>query len=203
MPGHRSPRTCADLREVSELPDRSPLAIPSIHCRSPKATSHSLAPTGMRSWVWIWLGHPSDRGRWRLGLSRPVACPDPPRRQPLGSRAGRLDRACALWTERRWALEDCRHLSRRLEGDLVRGGETVVRVPPKLMAEARRSSREPGKSDPIDALAVARAALREPDLPTARLDGVEREVRLLVDHRETSWPSVPVLRTACAGTSTS
>ena len=31
---------------------------------------------------------------------------------------------------------------------------------------------------------VGRAALREPDLPTARLDGVERELRLLVDHRE-------------------
>ena len=66
----------------------------------------------------------------------------------------------------------------------MRAGETVVRVPPKLMAGARRSSREPGKSDPIDALAVARAALREPDLPVARLDGVEREVRLLVDHRD-------------------
>jgi len=36
----------------------------------------------------------------------------------------------------------------------------------------------------IDALAVARAALREPDLPTARLDGETRQVRLLVDHRE-------------------
>jgi transposase len=100
--------------------------------------------------------------------------------------AGHLElRAWAeRWTERQWALEDCRHLSRRLEAELVRAGETVVRVPPKLMAGARRSSREPGKSDPIDALAVARAALREPDLPTARLDGVEREVRLLVDHRD-------------------
>lgn len=37
---------------------------------------------------------------------------------------------------------------------------------------------------PIDALAVARAALREPGLPAAQLDGAEREVRLLVDHRE-------------------
>lgn len=85
---------------------------------------------------------------------------------------------------RRWALEDCRHLSRRLEADLVRTGESVVRVPPKLMAGARRVGREPGKSDPIDALAVARAALREPDLPAARLDGPERDLRLLVDHRE-------------------
>ena len=90
----------------------------------------------------------------------------------------------ARFPERRFALEDCRHLSRRLEADLVRAGEAVVRVPPKLMAGARRAGREPGKSDPIDALAVARAALREPDLPIARLDGPERELRLLVDHRD-------------------
>jgi transposase len=83
-----------------------------------------------------------------------------------------------------WAVEDCRHLSRRLERDLLAAGERIVRVPPKLMANMRDSARSFGKSDPIDALAVARAALREPDLPVARLDGAEREVRLLVDHRE-------------------
>src|SRR5215472_16006461 len=88
------------------------------------------------------------------------------------------------WPRRVWALEDCRHLSRRLEADLLRAGETVVRVPPKLMAGARKAARTSGKSDPIDALAVARAALREPNLPLARLDGPSREVRLLVDHRE-------------------
>ena len=86
--------------------------------------------------------------------------------------------------ERLWAIEDCRHLSRRLERDLLAAGERIVRVPPKLMAHVRDSARTYGKSDPIDALAVARAALREPDLPVARLDGAEREVRLLVDHRE-------------------
>lgn len=86
--------------------------------------------------------------------------------------------------ERIWAVEDCRHLSRRLERDLLAAGERIVRVPPKLMADARRGGRSFGKSDPIDALAVARAALREPDLPVARLDGPEREARLLVDHRE-------------------
>jgi transposase len=86
--------------------------------------------------------------------------------------------------ERRWAVEDCRHLSRRLEADLLAAGETISRVPPKLMAHCRDSARTYGKSDPIDALAVARAALREPGLPAARLDGPERELRLLVDHRE-------------------
>ena len=83
-----------------------------------------------------------------------------------------------------WAVEDCRHLSRRLERDLLSAGQSIVRVPPKLMAHVRDSARTYGKSDPIDALAVARAAQREPDLPVARLDGPDRDVRLLVDHRE-------------------
>ncbi len=96
----------------------------------------------------------------------------------------KLVRWAARWPERRWAIEDCRALSRRLEADLLATGESVVRVPPKLMAGVRRSARTRGKSDPIDALAVARAALREPDLPVAQLDGPSRELRLLVDYRE-------------------
>lgn len=51
------------------------------------------------------------------------------------------------------------------------------------MAAARRAGRRPGKSDPIDALAVAHAALREPDLPAAQLDGPTREVKLISEHR--------------------
>jgi transposase len=97
-------------------------------------------------------------------------------------------RELMLWAsqfeERRFALEDVRHLSRRLEADLVRSGEVVVRVPTRLMGQARRSGRQRGKSDGIDALATARAALREEHLPAASLDGAERELRLLVDHRE-------------------
>lgn len=88
------------------------------------------------------------------------------------------------WPERRWALENCRHLSRRLERDLLSAGEAVVQVAPKLMGVLRRSGRPLGKSDPIDALAMARAALREARLPVAQLDGPSREVKLLVDHRE-------------------
>ncbi|MDT5361087.1 MAG: transposase [Mycobacterium sp.] len=83
-----------------------------------------------------------------------------------------------------WAIEDCRHLSARLERDLLTAGQQVVRVPPKLMAMARRSARTRGKSDPIDALAVARGFLREPDLPIASHDEVSRELKLLVDRRE-------------------
>lgn len=83
-----------------------------------------------------------------------------------------------------WGLEDCRHVTSRLERDLLTAAQRVVRVPTKLMARTRRSSRTPGKSDPIDALAVARAVLREPNLPIAFHDPQSREVRLLVDRRE-------------------
>ena len=87
-------------------------------------------------------------------------------------------------TQLTFAIEDCRHVSTRLERDLLGAGQRVVRVPPKLMAGARSSARTRGKSDPIDALAIARAALREPDLPVATHDPVSREIKLLVDHRE-------------------
>jgi transposase len=87
------------------------------------------------------------------------------------------------WDDVVFALEDCRHLTRRLERDLLGAGHRVVRVPTRLMACARRAGRQPGKSDPIDAEAVAVAALRHDGLPVAELDGPAREVRLLVDHR--------------------
>jgi len=91
-----------------------------------------------------------------------------------------------LDVERIWAIEDCRHVSGSFERFLVASGERVVRVPPKLMGESRRGERTRGKSDPIDALAVARAALREgPEtLPSAHLDEEALELKLLLDHRE-------------------
>lgn len=99
-------------------------------------------------------------------------------------------RAGVRWARERfgvelvWAIEDCRHLSARLERDLLSAGQSVVRVPPKMMAEQRRIARTRGKSDPIDAAAVARAALREPDLPLATHDETSRELKLLVDRRD-------------------
>jgi transposase len=96
-----------------------------------------------------------------------------------------LDWAAALDTERLWAVEDCRHLTGWLERQLLSVGEELVRVPPKLTVPERRAGRTRGKSDPIDALAIARAALREPDLSRPRPDEcVYRELKLLVDHRD-------------------
>ncbi|WP_435159736.1 IS110 family transposase, partial [Amycolatopsis sacchari] len=84
----------------------------------------------------------------------------------------------------RWAVENGRGVAGGLVRALLGAGQSVVWVPPKLMAQCRASARGHGKSDPIDALAVARAALREPDLPIAQLEGVARDLRLLTDRRE-------------------
>src|SRR5512133_2084499 len=97
-----------------------------------------------------------------------------------------LQWARGLDRERVWALEDCRHVSGSLERFLIGRGERVLRIPRHLSAGARKSARQRGKSDPIDAIGVARAALREglESLPAAHLDGPELDLRLLVDHRE-------------------
>jgi transposase len=83
-----------------------------------------------------------------------------------------------------WALEDCRHVSGRLERTLLGLGAEVVRVPPRLMSQQRRSARTRGKSDPIDAEAVARAALARPELPRATRDAAAEEIDLLLADRD-------------------
>ena len=90
-----------------------------------------------------------------------------------------------LDAERVWAIEDCRHVSRRLELALIAAGERVVRVAPARMGQSRQGERQPGKSDQIDALAVARAVVREgvEHFPAAFLDEHAMEIRLLADHR--------------------
>jgi transposase len=126
--------------------------------------------------------------------SHTLAAVDAATGRVLSTRTVRADRdgmlaawrwAHALDPERVWALEDCRHVSGRLERTLIGHGERVVRVAPRLMGQARRGQRTPGTSDPIDATAVARVALREgiETLPTAYLDERGLEVRLLADHR--------------------
>jgi transposase len=93
--------------------------------------------------------------------------------------------ARGLDCERAWAIEDCRGVSRRLEQALLAAGERVVRVAPHRMGASRRGQREPGKSDEIDALAVARAVVKDgpESFPAAYLDEGAMEIRLLSDHR--------------------
>src|SRR6059058_1390378 len=112
--------------------------------------------------------------------------------------------AAALGAERLWAVEDCRLLTPWLERQLLELGEDLVRVSPKLTVPERRAGRTRGKSDPIDALAVARAALRERDLPRPQPgERVHREIKLLVDHRDDLVDERRRTQRGCAGTCTS
>lgn len=60
----------------------------------------------------------------------------------------------------------------------------AVEVPPQLSHRERLRTRRAGKSDPGDALAIARVTLREADLPPVRLADASRELHLLVEARE-------------------
>ncbi len=72
-----------------------------------------------------------------------------------------------------WAIEDCRALSRRFEQALLAAGERVVRAAPHRMGDSRKGERQPGKSDQIDALAIARAVVKDgiEKFPVAYLGG--------------------------------
>ena len=60
----------------------------------------------------------------------------------------------------------------------------VVEVPPVLTMRERRRSRQPGKSDPADAVAIARITAREDDLPSVACAGLAEDLKLLVDYRD-------------------
>ena len=68
---------------------------------------------------------------------------------------------------------------------LLVGARLDVReVPPQLSHRERIRTRRAGKSDPGDALAIARVTLREAELPPVRLADRSREIGLLVEARE-------------------
>jgi transposase len=67
---------------------------------------------------------------------------------------------------------------------LAAAGLLVREVPPQLSRRERGRTRRAGKSDPGDALAIARVTLRESDLPPIRVEDRAEELGLLVDARE-------------------
>jgi transposase len=68
---------------------------------------------------------------------------------------------------------------------LVEAGATVVEVPPLLTSRERLSWPGQGKTDPVDAVAVARITAREENLPAVRpMDGLPADLRVLMDYRE-------------------
>ena len=67
---------------------------------------------------------------------------------------------------------------------LLAAGAAAVEVPPVLSHRERLRTRRPGKSDPGDALAIARVTQREAELPPVRLPDASRELQLIVEARE-------------------
>ena len=85
---------------------------------------------------------------------------------------------------RLWGIENSGHF-RSFAQYLVAQQERVLEVSPHLTGRKRRRSRDAAKSDPHDALAVARVALQEADhLPVVQADDETTQVSILVEQRD-------------------
>lgn len=71
-----------------------------------------------------------------------------------------------------------------LAGELQQRGVDVVEVPALLTSRERSGRRGQGKSDPVDAAAIARVVARGEGLADARRDDVCVDLKLLSDHRD-------------------
>lgn len=85
---------------------------------------------------------------------------------------------------RRVGIEGAGSFGAALAEVLVAAAEDVVEVPAQYTDRERRSLLQRGKSDPGDALAIARLTAREPHLPALRRPGVITDLKLLVVARD-------------------
>jgi len=95
-------------------------------------------------------------------------------------------RRLLTWRQRldggvRIGIESSGNYGNGLARMLIAAGEDVFEVPANLShREAKRQGR--GKSDPIDAVAIARVVAREQALPRPRVDQAHENLKLLSDH---------------------
>jgi transposase len=85
---------------------------------------------------------------------------------------------------RRIGIEGSAGFGAALAQSLLAAGELVLEVPPQLTVRERRHARRPGKSDPADALAIARITAREQRLRVVQAPALSDELKLLVTARE-------------------
>jgi transposase len=101
----------------------------------------------------------------------------------------RAHRALHAWAarlapgERRFGVESTGWVGRGIACFLLERGEAVVDVRGSLTERQRKRLRGQGKSDPRDALAIARITAREEQLPPVRVDSPSRDLKLLCDYR--------------------
>lgn len=106
----------------------------------------------------------------------------------VGAGVEELDRLIA-WitvfdTSRLVAVEGAKGFGLALTRKLLDAGERVVDIATHLTADGRRSNRRRGKDDEIDAITIARVAMREADLPQLTADQLDADLKLLVDARD-------------------
>lgn len=116
------------------------------------------------------------------------------RNNPTGHRA-LLRWARARGEPRTIRVEGSGSYGAGLARHLLSVGETVREVPASLAHRERRRKGSQGKSDPVDALAIARVVAREEELPSPERTGVLQDLKLLSDYRDqlvrsrTRWPT--------------
>ena len=103
--------------------------------------------------------------------------------------------AADLGTPRQWGIEGAWNYGRGLAQHLVGAGEMVYEVNPRWTAQSRRRARKPGKSDRLDAQAVALLVFREAaTLPPVAAEDDTAVLDLLVTEREGALAEATRLR---------
>ena len=93
--------------------------------------------------------------------------------------------AVAAFVELEWGIESTGFYGYGFAQALVARGYVVFEVPGSVTKRHRRQGTRRGKSDPIDAQAIAEAVLRERDrLPRFERNDAQDAIRLLYDHRD-------------------
>jgi transposase len=111
-------------------------------------------------------------------------------------------RQLATWLDRhgpvgRVGIEGGANLGAGLARFLADQGVDVREVPGALTVRERRRLRRPGKSDPTDALAIARICARDTDLPPARQAGLAEISRCSATTATSCWRCGTPKATGC------
>jgi transposase len=114
-------------------------------------------------------------------------------------------RQLAAWLDRhaaatRVGIEGGANLGAALARFLADHGVDVREVPGALTVRERRRLRRPGKSDPTDALAIARICARDTDLPRSARPAWPRISRCSATTATSCWRCVMPKATGCTPT---
>jgi transposase len=106
-----------------------------------------------------------------------------------------LEWVSSLGTERQWGIEGAWSYGRGLAQHLVALGETVYDINPRWTAVRRRSARKLGKTDKLDARAIALLVRQEVEtLPRVRPEDDTALLELLTTERESAIVEATRLR---------